>query len=64
MKKSKSESEAKSKFIKVICPKCNNEQIIFGKASTAVKCSSCQKILAEPTGGKARIKAKILEILG
>lgn len=55
---------SKSKFIKVICPKCNNEQIIFGKSSTEVKCLSCGKTLVELTGGKAKIKAKILEILG
>ncbi len=53
-----------SKFIKVICPKCNNEQVIFGKASTEVRCSSCRKVLVELTGGKSRIKAKIVEILG
>lgn len=53
-----------SKFVKVNCPNCNNEQIIFGKASTKVKCASCGKILVELTGGKSKIKAKIVEILG
>lgn len=52
-----------SKFVKVRCPKCNNEQIIFGKATTKVKCLICNQILAEPTGGKAKIKARILEVL-
>jgi len=55
--------EPKSKFIKVRCPKCKNEQIIFGKASCEVKCLVCEKVLAESTGGKARIKARILEVL-
>ena len=52
-----------SRFIKVRCSKCKNEQIIFGKASTKVKCILCQKTLAETTGGKSKIKAHILEVL-
>ncbi len=55
--------EPKSKFIKVRCPKCKNEQIIFGKSSSTVKCLVCEKVLAEPVGGKARIKSRILEVL-
>ncbi len=52
-----------SKFIKVRCPKCKNEQIIFGKIATDVKCLVCDKAVASPTGGKSRIKARILEVL-
>ncbi|MFH1642112.1 MAG: 30S ribosomal protein S27e [Nanoarchaeota archaeon] len=55
--------ENKSKFIQVRCPKCKNEQTIFGKASTKIICLVCSKIIAEPRGGKARIKARILEVL-
>ncbi len=55
--------EPNSKFIKVRCPKCKNEQIIFGKSASEVKCLVCEKILAEPTGGKTRIKARVLEVL-
>lgn len=56
-------SEPSSKFIKVRCPKCKNEQIVFGKSASEVKCLVCEKILAEPTGGKTRIKARVLEVL-
>jgi small subunit ribosomal protein S27e len=55
--------EPKSKFIKLRCPKCKNEQIIFGKSATAVKCLVCGKELASPTGGKTRVKARVLEVL-
>ncbi|MEM4282617.1 MAG: 30S ribosomal protein S27e [Candidatus Woesearchaeota archaeon] len=55
--------EPSTKFVKVRCPKCKNEQIIFGKASTTVNCLVCGKFFAEPTGGKAKIKARILEVL-
>ena len=53
----------KSRFVKVRCSKCKNEQIIFGKASSVVKCLICNSILTEPKGGKAKIKAKIIEVL-
>lgn len=52
-----------SKFVKVRCPKCKNEQIIFGRASTKIKCLICQKVVADPTGGKSKIKARVLEVL-
>lgn len=55
--------EPTSKFIKVRCPKCKNEQIMFGKASSNINCLVCGKVLAEPTGGKSRVKARILEVL-
>ncbi|PIN74628.1 30S ribosomal protein S27e [Candidatus Woesearchaeota archaeon CG10_big_fil_rev_8_21_14_0_10_37_12] len=55
--------ETTSKFIKVRCNKCKNEQNIFGKASTTIKCLVCSQTLAEPTGGKAQIKARVLEVL-
>ncbi len=53
----------RSRFVKVRCEKCKNEQIIFGNPSTTIKCLVCGEILAEPTGGKANIKARVLEIL-
>jgi len=53
----------KSRFVKVRCPKCKNEQVIFGKASSTVKCLICNSILTEPSGGKVKIKARILEVL-
>ncbi|MFC1741171.1 30S ribosomal protein S27e [Nanoarchaeota archaeon] len=59
----KSLKEPTSKFIKIRCPKCKNEQIMFGKTSTDVKCLVCDKPLAESTGGKSKVKARILEVL-
>lgn len=52
-----------SRFIKVKCPKCKKEQVIFGKAATKIKCLSCGNILAVPTGGKTRVRSQILEVL-
>jgi|TARA_Y100000310_G_C20524154_1_gene735167 small subunit ribosomal protein S27e len=55
--------EPASKFIKIRCPKCKNEQVTFGKVSTSVECLVCNAKLAEPTGGKTHAKARILEVL-
>lgn len=55
--------ESKSKFLLVQCKKCKNEQIVFSRASTLVKCLKCEEVLLEPTGGEARVKAKILRAL-
>ena len=55
--------KSKSKFIKVRCNDCENEQALFEKASTTVHCHICGSKLAIPRGGKAKIKGKILEII-
>jgi len=52
-----------SRFVKVRCPKCKHEQIIFGKAAQKVKCLVCGEVLAESAGGKANIKGQVLEVL-
>ncbi|MFP4401651.1 MAG: 30S ribosomal protein S27e [Candidatus Nanoarchaeia archaeon] len=49
------------KFIKVKCHECAHEQIIFGRAASHVKCINCGVEIATPTGGKAAIRAEILE---
>jgi small subunit ribosomal protein S27e len=53
----------KSKFIKVRCKDCENEQVLFNKASTYVSCHICGGKLAIPNGGKAKIKGEILEVI-
>lgn len=53
----------KSGFVKVKCHGCGNEQTIFGRAATEVTCIKCNEVIAQPTGGKAAIKAEILELL-
>ena len=55
--------ESTSRFIKLRCPGCKNEQIIFEKSASEVKCLVCGKILALPRGGKANISGQVLEVL-
>ncbi len=55
----KASRETRSKFLKVKCPDCENEQLVFEKATSVVECTVCGRVLAEPTGGKAVLKADI-----
>lgn len=52
-----------SRFIKVRCKDCENEQVLFNKAATSVTCHICGSKLAIPSGGKAYIKGEILEMI-
>lgn len=54
----------RSKFLRVKCSKCKNEQIVFNRCATIVKCLVCDSIVAEPTGGRANIHANIVQVLG
>jgi len=53
----------RSRFIKVRCRDCENEQVLFSNASTTVLCHICGSTLAVPAGGKAKIKGEILEVI-
>ncbi len=48
-----------SEFLKVKC-ECKNEQVIFSRPASEVKCLVCGAVLAKPSGGRAGIKAKVL----
>ena len=56
------EAKNKGKFLKIACPRCYNNQIIFGKAATDIKCDKCNKLLIKTTGGKAKVKAKVKQV--
>ena len=52
-----------SKFLKLKCKKCKNEQIVFNKAAMKVRCLVCGSILVEPRGGKSDIKTRVLQVM-
>ncbi len=52
-----------STFLRVKCLKCGNEQLIFGSPVNKVTCNVCDEVLAEPTGGKAKINGEVLAVL-
>jgi small subunit ribosomal protein S27e len=52
-----------TRFLRIVCPRCKNKQVIFGKSCLKVKCSKCNKLLVKTTGGKTKIKAKVEKVL-
>lgn len=48
------------KFLKIQCPECSNEQPVFSRAASEVKCLACGGVLASPTGGAAVLKGIIV----
>jgi small subunit ribosomal protein S27e len=52
----------RSVFLRIKCPACGNEQIVFSHATTVINCNICSEILAAPSGGKAEIKGEIVAI--
>ena len=47
----------KSKFIRINCKKCKNEQIIFENAASKINCLVCKENISSPKGGKSNINA-------
>lgn len=45
-------------FLQVKCPDCGNEQVVFSHVAIIVRCNICGATIAEPTGGKAKIKGE------
>ncbi len=52
-----------NKFLQVKCKKCKNEQVIFERPASVVKCNVCDEILAVPRGAKGIIDAKVLSVM-
>ncbi|AFH43079.1 30S ribosomal protein S27e [Fervidicoccus fontis] len=56
--------EPRTKFILVRCPACGNEQVIFSHATFPVRCLICGSQLVKPTGGRARLQAQFIKVVG
>ncbi len=55
------QEKQRSRFLRVRCSDCENEQLVYSHVSSVVRCKVCGKTLAVPRGGKAEIKVMILE---
>jgi len=52
----------RSRFLKVKCSQCANEQIVFERPASNVKCRMCGITMVESTGGKGRVSGEIIEV--
>jgi small subunit ribosomal protein S27e len=51
-----------SRFISVQCTQCGEKRIIFSHSTRDIHCKSCGQIMANKTGSKANVVAKIIEV--
>lgn len=55
----------RSRFLKVKCKNCGNEQILFSHSTMVIKCNVCNETLTQPTGGKAMlVNCEVIQELG
>ena len=54
-----------SKFLRIKCEDCGNEQVVFNHPAMVVRCLVCGKTVLEPKGGKGHLnpKTRIVEVL-
>jgi len=52
----------RSRFIKVKCSQCSNEQIVFERPASNVKCRVCGRAIVKSTGGKGKVLGEIIEV--
>lgn len=52
--------EPSSRFNKVACNECGEQQIVYSHVTIEITCNSCGNTLATPTGSLAKINGKIL----
>lgn len=53
----------RSRFLRVKCLDCGNEQTVFSHSSSTVRCNVCGAVIAEPAGGKAKLHGEIVEVM-
>jgi len=52
--------EPNSKFQKISCKECGEQQVVFSHISTPVTCNACGNIIAKPMGAHAKIFGNVL----
>ena len=52
-----------SAFLNIQCSKCGENNIIYSHTTSNIYCKSCHELLAERTGGKAKINGNLISAL-
>lgn len=52
-----------SVFLNIQCSKCEANSIIYSHTTSNIYCKSCNELLAEKSGGKAKINGNIISAL-
>lgn len=51
--------EPSSKFLKLRCAECDEIQVVYSHATTAVTCNSCGNEITESSGSAAKLNGEI-----
>lgn len=52
----------KTRFLRVLCNGCGNEQVIFSASASKVNCLVCNQELGQTGASSINVKAKILKV--
>jgi small subunit ribosomal protein S27e len=52
-----------SAFLNIQCSKCGENNIIYSHTTSNIYCKSCNELIAERSGGKAKINGNIINAL-
>jgi small subunit ribosomal protein S27e len=52
-----------SAFLNIQCSKCGENNIIYSHTTSNIYCKSCHELLAERSGGKAKINGNLISAL-
>ncbi|MFQ5941250.1 MAG: 30S ribosomal protein S27e [Nitrososphaerales archaeon] len=55
--------EPRSNFLSVRCQQCGKDNIVYSHTTLDIKCNSCNSIIAEKTGSRARLYSKEFKTL-
>ncbi|MEM3539283.1 MAG: 30S ribosomal protein S27e [Nitrososphaerales archaeon] len=53
----------RSAFLLIKCSNCGNEQVVFSSTTININCKICNNLIAQRTGGKARIFGSVIRRL-
>jgi small subunit ribosomal protein S27e len=52
-----------SAFLNIQCSKCGENNIIYSHTTSNIYCKSCNELIAERSGGKAKINGNTISAL-
>jgi len=52
----------RGKFLRVVCTRCGNRHVLYGKCVTKIKCAKCNRLLVKTTGGKTVVRALVKDV--
>jgi small subunit ribosomal protein S27e len=52
-----------SAFLNIQCSKCGENNIIYSHTNSNIYCKSCNELIAERSGGKAKINGILISAL-